>query len=227
MTDSSYEWNQDGDAAAASPPPADPTQPARRIRKLIIGAGLWPLLIFGGIFLIGGMARCDGSLEAALAHANSCATAVDLLGTEIHQSVVGCSTGESSFGGGHGRAQWRVTVEGTKGRGTLSYSATQNAGRWQIHAASIRTGGRDVSITPCVGSFPPAPPAPVSVPAPDTPTPPPAEDQSEAVAALQSACEAGDAHACRLVVLYALGRACQAGDEQACTDLARVAAGGD
>jgi len=129
---------------------------ARRGRRILIfgvSAIFW--LCFAAGFaspkacaMVGGPSALDEALETVRA----CNRAKEALGDDIGPALTGCTTGKSRTGGGTGSASWNTTIEGTKGKGSLSWSARKADGKWTVVRASLSVSGSSIDVLDCGGS---------------------------------------------------------------------------
>jgi hypothetical protein len=127
-----------------------------------LGSLMAPLLgIPIAVLTIGGIQMSQqGSDEAALAAFSACPTITAALGTPLSEPTLSMGCGESSSGGGHGEAEWTITIVGPKGRASGWYSAEYHGGGpWTVVSATATLpGGQTVSAVPCPAAAPPAAP---------------------------------------------------------------------
>jgi hypothetical protein len=104
--------------------------------------------------------------EAALAAFAACPTITAALGTPLSEPTLSMGCGESSSGGGHGDAEWTITIVGPKGRASGWYHAVYDGGGpWTVLSAQATLpDGQTVTAVPCPALAipavpPPAPPA--------------------------------------------------------------------
>lgn len=102
------------------------------------------------LFLGTALPRCDGAHPLVMEAANQCPAATARLGTDIQQSLVGWSCGQSeSNGGGWGHASWTIPVKGSSGSGRLQYSGEMHGGSWTLINATLEVGSEHISVHPC------------------------------------------------------------------------------
>ncbi len=97
---------------------------------------------------LGGPTAFDQVLETVQA----CDKARAALGGDIGAAWVGMTSGKSRSGGGSGLASWSTSVEGTKAKGPLSWSARKTNGVWEITRASLTVNGTAIDVLECAKS---------------------------------------------------------------------------
>lgn len=121
--------------------------PLSKSARTMLGVAGIPVII---LFLGSALPRCDATHSLVMEAVNQCPGATARLGTDIHQSIVGWSCGQSeSNGGGWGHANWEIPVEGSSGSGRLQYSGEMHGGNWQLTHAILEVGEEHVSVYPC------------------------------------------------------------------------------
>lgn len=114
----------------------------------VFGVGmsvLLPLFILGMLSV--GRAGSDAAAVEAL---NACPAVTDVLGSPIRESALSMGCGQSSSGGGSGRAQWSMRVTGPKGSASASYSASYAGNSpWTVTSAIVETDAGTISAVPC------------------------------------------------------------------------------
>jgi tetratricopeptide (TPR) repeat protein len=73
---------------------------------------------------------------------------------------VGLSCGSAETSGSAGRADWSLPVRGSKAGGTYSFYLEKHGAGWQLMAAQLSVGDRQVNVAACTPG--PAGPAPVA-----------------------------------------------------------------
>jgi hypothetical protein len=126
-----------------------------------LGSLMAPLLGLPIVVLtLGGISMSQkGSDAAALAAYEACPAITAALGTPLEEATLSMGCGESSSGGGHGDAEWTITIVGPKGRASGWYHASYHGGGpWTVLSATATLpDGQTVSAVPCPSPAPPAP----------------------------------------------------------------------
>jgi len=89
------------------------------------------------------------ALDEALETVRACHRAQAALGDDIGPALTGCTSGKSRYDGSTGSASWNTTIEGSKGKGSLSWSARKDDGKWRIVRASLTVSGSSLDVLDC------------------------------------------------------------------------------
>jgi len=94
-------------------------------------------------------AKISGYEEVAFEPLKRCLLARSTLGEGIGVPMVGCQTGSTQTSVSSGSAIWKMSVAGTKARGTYKFSALKEDGRWVLRNAQLDVGERSIDIVTC------------------------------------------------------------------------------
>jgi hypothetical protein len=120
----------------------------RSTNRILSGIGV---VILVGLVLFGApvMNHLDGGYEPAMEAINACPRATEALGAPIVQSFVGMSCGGSKTSSSFGRANWRISVKGSKASGRYQYVARNNGSGWRVLSAELSVGDSSIGVVPC------------------------------------------------------------------------------
>ena len=143
------------DAAMADAP--DTPIAVHRSARLAGGiSSMMTLVVFVGLIQVAGFtfSRC-GAHDQAMDALATCPSAVDAIGENPRQSLVGCSCGNAEFNGcgssQSGFANATMPVEGELGRGRFQYNTSISGGVATVTSARLRVDGNWTTVVPCQG----------------------------------------------------------------------------
>lgn len=126
-----------------------------RFASMGLGLLIWPLVIFA----FTGAPACMGFEEPTLRVIEQCPAAIEVLGSPVTRSWLGCSCGNAETSDSFGQASWTFPIAGPRGSGTVDVVAERRGGPWRILSATVEAGGRTIDAVRCTGGG-----APISVP---------------------------------------------------------------
>jgi predicted RNA-binding Zn-ribbon protein involved in translation (DUF1610 family) len=196
-------------------------------------------LVLPSVFTV--YADCGGSTQpyqAAVALANQCPTATQILGPNIAYTP-GFSCGNCETSGSSGNMSWSVPVSGDIDSGRIDYTATHSGGPWELWTATLDTDRGGVDLIGCArgGATTSSQITITGSTGPSTVAPTPGSSPSDPVggfrAMLEAQCAAGNGQMCIVVgAMYEQGnnapqdlaqarafyqKACDLGDSAGCT----------
>jgi hypothetical protein len=90
----------------------------------------------------------SGAEEQVIQMIEACPSATRALGSDV-SAAPGMSCGNMETGGGSGYADWSFAVSGSRGRGSVSFVATERGGTWNVQNANLEVDGRTTNLVAC------------------------------------------------------------------------------
>src|SRR5678816_1081143 len=97
------------------------------------------------------LATCGGHDEAVTAMVRKCPRAIALLGDDAHPARLGLACGSTETSGDSGHASWNLPYTGSRGRGTVSFTAMKSDDRWQVLRAALEVDDETIDLVACAG----------------------------------------------------------------------------
>lgn len=95
------------------------------------------------------LGNCGEQGDLVKATVLQCPRARELIGDDAHPARIGYACGTTETEGNYGRASWHVPYTGSRGRGTVSYDASEHAGQWTLDRAILEIDGETIDLVAC------------------------------------------------------------------------------
>jgi hypothetical protein len=125
--------------------------------RLVIGVPIVVLVLLILFVMTPLLGNCGEASDLAKEAVLRCPRAKELIGDDAHPARVGLACGSTETEGNYGRASWSVPYTGSRGRGAVSYDASEHAGQWTLDRAFLEVDGETIDLVAC--SQPPTKPA--------------------------------------------------------------------
>lgn len=126
--------------------------------RLVIGLPIVVLVLLVLFVMTPAIASCGEHGDLAAEAVLSCPRARELIGDDAHPARIGLACGTTEAEGNYGRASWSVPFTGERGRGTVSYDASEHAGEWTLDRATLEIGDETIDLVACTRPARPARP---------------------------------------------------------------------
>lgn len=122
-----------------------------RLRKVLFSL---PIAVVVGLCVFAMtpcLATCGGHDEAVTAVVRKCPRAIALLGDDAHPARLGLACGSTETSGDSGNASWNLPYTGSRGRGTVSFTAIKSDDAWQVLRAVLEVDDETIDLVACAG----------------------------------------------------------------------------